>query len=585
MASSESRRLVEVRFEPDERPPLHLVVGLGLQLAFLVIASMLLIPLIVFQAVEGSDAYVYWAVFAAIVVGGIATILQAVRFGRVGAGYILMMGSTIAFVPVSITALADGGIPLLASLVIACGAIQLLLSTRISALRRIVTQTVAGVILLLIGVTAMPIAFDLLADAPSGPTPLASPVSALCTIVVMVCMAMTGSGTLRLWAPVAGIALGSLVAAILGIYDFDGVREAQWVGLPSVAWSGLQLDFGARFWVLLPAFVFVTLIDNIQTISYSVGIQHVSWRRQRAVDYRAIQGSLVVAGISNLLSGLAATVPNSIRPSSISMANLTGVAARRVGIAAGLILVVIAFLPKLLAILLAIPGPVYGAFVAIMVAILLVAGMKMIVLDGIDYRKGLMVGVAFFAGMGFEAGEIYPEFLSEIAGGLFDNGLTAGGLVAIAMTSVMVLMEPRRRRIEVDLDMSSLPTIAKFVRAFAGRHGCTAAMADRLEAVSEETLITLSMQDTVGGEQRIRRLALTAQRVRDEVVLEFIATVGKENIQDQMVLLGEIRDEIDAEKELSLRILRHLATSVHHQQYHNTDVVTVRLSSPEPAEA
>lgn len=580
MASSEPSRLTEVRFEPDERPPLHVVLGLGLQLAFLVIASMLLIPLIVFQAVEGSEAYIYWAVFDAIVVGGITTILQAVRFGRVGAGYILMMGSTIAFVPVCITALSDGGVPLLASLVIACGAIQLLLSTRLSLLRRIVTQTVAGVIILLITVTAMPIVFDLLADAPPSSISWAGPVSALCTILVIICMAMMGSGTVRLWAPVAGIALGSVVAAFLGIYDFESVRQARWVGLPSLEWPGLRLEFGARFWVLLPAFVFVTLIDNIQTISYSVGIQHVSWRRPRAVDYKAIQGSLVVAGISNLLSGMAATVPNSIRPSSISMTSLTGVAARRVGIATGLMLLVLAFQPKVLAVLLAIPGPVYGAYVAIIVAVLFGAGMKMIVQDGINYRKGLMAGIAFWAGMGFEAGRIYPEFLSEIAGGLFDNGLTAGGLVAIVMTSIMVLMEPRRRRIEVALDVSSLPKIASFLSAFAGRHGLAGAMTNRMNAVSEETLLTLLRHDSPDGDQSHRRLALTAQRVRDEVVLEFIATVGKENIQDQMVLLEESRDESDAEKELSLRILRHFAKSVRHQQYHNTDVVTVRVSPP-----
>ena len=36
------------------------------------------------------------------------------------------------------------------------------------------------------------------------------------------------------------------------------------------------------------------------------------------------------------------------------------------------------------------------------------------------------------------------------------------------------------------------------------------------------------------------------------------------------------------EREVSLRLLRHLASSVHHQQYHDTDIVTVRVKAPGP---
>ena len=33
------------------------------------------------------------------------------------------------------------------------------------------------------------------------------------------------------------------------------------------------------------------------------------------------------------------------------------------------------------------------------------------------------------------------------------------------------------------------------------------------------------------------------------------------------------------EREVSLRLLRHLASSVHHQQYHDTDIVTIRVDA------
>ena len=84
-----------------------------------------------------------------------------------------------------------------------------------------------------------------------------------------------------------------------------------------------------------------------------------------------------------------------------------------------------------------------------LLAMLFVLGMKIVVQEGMDYRKGLIAEISFWAGVGFQHGLIFPEYFSEFAGGLLENGMTAGGLVAIVMTLFMELTEPRRRRIEV----------------------------------------------------------------------------------------------------------------------------------------
>ena len=46
-----------------------------------------------------------------------------------------------------------------------------------------------------------------------------------------------------------------------------------------------------------------------------------------------------------------------------------------------------------------------------------------------------------------------------------------------------------------------------------------------------------------------------------------------------MALLSERAADTPVEQELSLRLLRHYASSVRHQQFHDTDVVTVRVES------
>ena len=354
-------------------------------------------------------------------------------------------------------------------------------------------------------------------DTASKGTPaLAAPLSAGLVMVVIAGIALKAAGALRLWAPVIGVVAGS----------------------------------GA------------------------VAIQRVSWRRPRAVDFRAVQGAITVDGLGNLLSGLAGTTPNTATTVGASVTELTGVGARSVGVAAGAIFVAVAFLPKVLAVVLAIPGSVFAAYLGVLLATLFAIEMKMAVHDGIDYRKGLIVGVAFWIGVGFQNDLVFPEHVSEWAGGLLRNGVTAGGLAVILMTLFVEITKPRRSRIEAAFDLSVLPTIREFLGAFASRSGWDAAMAERLDAACEETLLTLVRQE----KEEERRLRLVAYREGSGAVLEFVVASRDENVQDRLALLGEA----PAEEEVSLRLLRRLASSVRHQQYRGMDVVTVRVAGPAP---
>ena len=569
-----------LRYQADEKPPLAVALGLGLQLTALSVSATILITTVIMRAAGQSEAYLAWAVFAAVAIGGAATMLQSLRLGRFGMGHVLMMGSSAAFIAVGIEALTKGGPATFATLVVASGLFQFVISDRLSLFRRILTPAVSGTVLMLIPVSVMSPVLNLLKDVPEGSPALGAPLSALATVLVICGLTLKASGSLRLWAPVIGVLAGALIAAFFGLYDTARVAEAAWAGLPPVEWPGLDLGFGPAFWSLLPGFLLAATIGSIRTISSAAAAQRVSWRRPRAVDFRAVQGAVATDGLSNLLSGLAGTAPNTSYTTGASLAQLTGVAARHVGIAAGAVFAALALLPKALALVLAVPGPVFAAFLLIMIAMLFMIGVQMIVQDGIDYRKSLIVGVSFWLGVAFQSGVIFPEFLSKFAGGLMNNGMTAGGLVAIIMTLFMEMTEPRPDRMEAALDLPSLPGFRKFLGGFASSGDWDETMAKRLGDVCEEILLTLHGRDE-GEEQNGRRLVLLAKKDGSAAVLEFIAAAGEgENLEDRVALLGEQTEEAHLEQEVSLRLLRHLAASVRHQQYHGVDVVTVRVEAP-----
>ena len=569
-----------LRYQADDKIPLPLALGLGLQLTALMVSVPILIPTVVMRAGGASEAHLSWAVTAAVALCGAATLLQANRIGRIGAGYVIVMSSSAAFIGPAIDAIKSGGVALLVTLVVVASLFQFLLAARLALFRRILTPTVSGAVLMLVPVTAMPSVFGMLDQVPAGSPAHVAPVCAIVTVLVIVVIALKGQGVVRLWAPVIGVVAGSVVGGLFGLYDFGRIADASWLGLPSVEWPGIDLDFGPAFWSLVPPFLLVMLITTLRSISSSVAVQSVSWRQKRAVDFRAVQGAVNVDGITNLLCGLAGTVPNSALSVSAALAELTGVAARSVGVATGAMFILLAFFPKALAAVLAIPGPVVGGYIGVLMAMLFLVGIKVLIQDGLEYRKGLIVGVAFWIGLGFESEMIFPEQAAAFAGGLFSNAMTTGGLAAILMALFVELTKSRRSRMDATLEPSALPKIREFLRSFAATAGWGADMADRLEAIGEECLEILVQPEDDGAKVARRRLRLFAHRESAGAVLELVVARGDDNVQDQLAVLGDIGDDASVEREVSLRLLRHLASSVRHQQYHDIDILTVHVKVP-----
>ena len=565
----------EVRYEADEQPPLGLTIGLGAQYTVLALASVVLTPAILISSAGGSEAYLTWAVFGALAVSGVATIVQALRLGRIGAGYILVMGSTAAFLPMSITAIAEGGPALLATLIVMSSIVQFLLGAKMSLLRRVFTPTVAGTVLMLVPVSLAPIIFDKLTEAPAGVSEAAAPVTGVVTLAVVVLIALRLSGAWRIWAPAIGLAAGGLTGLAFGIYDLERVANAAWIGLPDFSgYPGLDLNFGGVFWALLPGFIIVTLVGAMDTLGDAIAIQRASWRKPRAIDFRSIQGAINADGFGNLLSGIGGTVPNTTYGASIAIAELTGVASRAVGVWVGILFIGLAFVPKLVAVVVALPGPVAGAYLAIIVALIFVFGVKILTNDGLDYRKSLIVGFAFWVGLAFQFDMIYPELIEGFWGDLLGQGMTSGGITVILLSGFLDLTGRRPGRLKSSLSLDALPAIDAFLCDFARRMRSDESMTNRLRAVAEEAIHTLLGDGAPGGK---RDLLIVARQDGRSADLEFIAGGADVNLEDQLAMLSEGVTDLPNEAETPLRLLRHYATSVRHQQYHGTDIVTFRV--------
>ena len=564
-------------YEPDEHPPYTLAFGMSVQRVIPMAPSLVLIPTIIMRTAEQDEAYLAWAIFAMLMVNAAMTVLQTFRLGRVGSGYPLVMVTSSAFIGVCISALGAGGPSLMATLLLVSAGLQLVLAARLSLLRRFITPMVTGTLLILIAVSIMPAIFRMLTAVPDGTPWAAAPTSAAVTFATVVALLLRASERWRLWAPLIGMTVGCAVAVPFGLYDPTPIGAAPWIGFPQPAWPGLDLRFDPAFWSLLPAFLFVMLIGTTGTLGHAVSTQRVSWRQQRATDLRSVQGAVATVGLSNLLCSLVGTIPTGTAPSSAPFVEQSGVAACRVAVCVGLVFAVLAFLPKVMAVLMAIPSPVAAAYLAILFGPILVQGMQLALQGGNDARKTLIISMAVWVGVGFESQAIFSDYLSGMWAVLLGNGITAGGLMVVGLTAFMELTGPRRRRLEIELGIAGLPKLTAFLRELAARLRWSGEATQRLCLIGEEALTSLIQQMEAKTADRTRpRLRVLARRDGAAVELEFLAAVGEDNLEDHIDLLGE-QVETPDEREFSLRLLRHFATSVRHQQYSNIDIVTVRV--------
>ena len=475
------------------------------------------------------------------------------------------------------------GPTLLSGLTAAAAVSYVSLSFWLPKLRKIFTPLVSGTVLMLIAVTLLPTSFDGISAVPDGTAAAGGPIVGLVTLITATVLMLAASGAWRILAQLITIGAGCAVALVFGMYDPQVIVDAPWVGFPSSGFPSFEPNFGASFWSLFPVFALVALVDGIKNIGDNMLMQQQSWRTPRVTDFRRVQGSINVTGAGLVLAGAVGSPPLcSYGVYSTALTNFTGVAARRVGYYIGAALVALALLPKLTAVLLAVPGPVAGAYLLSLVGLLFVGGIRTAFQGGLGRRDGVILGVAFAVGAGIEQGTPIADLFGDVWSPLANNGVTVGAFSAIVMVSLSNFFGGGdRRRLEVALSIDSIRELDNFLVSIAAQLGWNGPSTHRLRSVGEETLMSLLDLDQSSLDGDEPRLILVARPTKTVVELEFMAVFDDENLEDRLAYLGEEAEgavgSVDAST-MTLRLLRHYTSSVQHQKYFGLDVVTVQVT-------
>ncbi|HEY9566723.1 MAG TPA: solute carrier family 23 protein, partial [Thalassobaculum sp.] len=203
----------------DDRPPLQVLLLSGLQHVPVITVIGMVFPMLVADR-AGADTATRQAIMGVSMLAlGIATLLQCRRSGPVGSGFLAPAVFTAAYLPASLKAAEQGGLPLVFGMTIFAGLAGALLSQVVHRLRPYLPAEIAGLAVMVIGLILGTLGFRLVfgndAGMPAG-TP-AAPRQVIGVVVLAATIALTlwGRGPFKLFAALLGFLAGCAVAAAL----------------------------------------------------------------------------------------------------------------------------------------------------------------------------------------------------------------------------------------------------------------------------------------------------------------------------------------------------------------------------------
>ena len=132
----QERRPANLLYSVDENPPAGLNLMLSLQHLALGLMYMIY-PVLLMQETGGTSAQTQGLVSNCILAVGLATLLQTLKRGPVGSGYLAVQIPNPIFLPLSMQAARIGGLALVAGMTLIAGLCQSFFSQAVLSLHRI----------------------------------------------------------------------------------------------------------------------------------------------------------------------------------------------------------------------------------------------------------------------------------------------------------------------------------------------------------------------------------------------------------------------------------------------------------------
>ena len=410
-------RIIQV----DERLPLLQTIPLSLQHLFAMFGSTVLVPFLLH--VDPATA---------LFMNGIGTILYLlICKGRLPA----YLGSSFAFISPVLAVCATSGmdygdaqggfIVFGLSFIVLAGIVNKVGTRWIDVL---FPPAAMGAVVAIIGLELAPLAMTMsgyLGEA-SGMTNETAMIISTFTLIVTLVATVLGRGFIGIIPILIGVISGYILSWFMGVVDFSVVETTPWISVPTFYEPKFNLS---AIMMIMPALfvVFAEHLGHLFVTSDIVG--------RNLIEDPGLHRSLFADGLSNVLSGLVGSTPNTTYGENMGVLAITGVYSTWVIGGAALLAVIFSFVGKIAALIHGIPVPVMGGVCILLFGFIAASGIRMLVEKHVDYTRSknlILTAVTMICGLSGATIAVGPVQL---------KGMGLATVVAMILSLAFLLFE------------------------------------------------------------------------------------------------------------------------------------------------
>jgi len=474
----------------DDSPPLLMRLGVSIQHVFLMVVSWLYIVVIV-NSVGGTESQAGNLIRMSMIAAGAATILQATQ-GLLGSGYFCPLSSSLTYLPSSILAARAGGFSLLFGMVAFAGAATGVLSRMTRRLRVLFPPEVTGLMVSMTGLQLVALGcprFVGYVGPGSIPHPGAVVIGAA-TLVTMVGATIWTKGKLHVLPLLIGLTVGyglSLAIGELPWNQFHHELGEPWLGLPHRVAAGISFRVS-----MMAPFLIACLTANLKTVGDLTLCQKINDADWKRTDMKSISGGIMANGLGTLFSGLSGGVAQNTVSSSVGLSLATGVTSRTLALPTGLMVIALAFIPKLAAVLVAMPAPVVGAMLIYSACFIVMGGLQLLTSRMVDARRIFAVGIAFIFGLSVDVSPDLYSHVPDVLRPVFSSSAAFATVLVVFLSLLFRLGIAKRISFELQPGPGAFDSIHHVMEERGAAWGMRRDVAVRAEHAIDEVVMSAS---------------------------------------------------------------------------------------------
>jgi len=431
---------VKYEYKVNEVPPLPHLIVLSFQHVMLMFISISL-PILFASQLNASIEFTASLIALSMLACGIGSILQSVGIPHIGSKYLCPNLCGPSYLSLSMSATWMGGIPLMRGMIVLAGLVEMVLAPVVQKLKRIFPTYVVGLVVAMVGISVIKISIASLFGLRFRGDAIDSidVIMGLVTLFIMVFGNLWGKGLVRMYCLLIGMLAGWLLTMLV-IPEYR-VNMSVLQGKPLFAMPQLLCaftDMKISIPMIIP-FVVIGISGSLKTFGNLLAAQRVSEPELDKPDFKPLRKGLLADGSSTVVSGLLGALAVDTSSSNIGLAGSTKVVSRWLSVAAGIIFILLAFLPRFATLLSMIPEPVLGASIIYSGCFMIITGLQEMFHEKWELRNTFVIGISLFFGLStaFLPG-LYaraPEFIQTF----FTDPLPTSTIMAVALHQVINL--------------------------------------------------------------------------------------------------------------------------------------------------